>query len=150
MRNTYFSSLLLAHFEHGFTDAASTGPIVLSEQILNLHPLFISPDKMIFNWQKLEDLPQALMYQIAGLSQISSLDRFYLDQTSNRTEVFIAKDQSADFVTFSLQATFLNSSNLMIDGNFVQFSRFSDLVDLKVSRANRLTNLISVGQGTKV
>ena len=146
---SYFSSLLPAHFEHGFTDAASTGPIVLSEQILNLHPFFISPDKMIFNWQKLEDLPQALMYQIAGLSQISSLDRFYLDQTSNRTEVFIAKDQSADFVTFSLQAMFL-SSNLMIDGNLVQFSRFSDLVDLKVSRANRLSNLISVGQGTKV
>ena len=105
---------------------------------------------MIFNWQKLEDLPQALMYQLAGLSQISSLDRFYLDQTSNRTEVFIAKDQSADAVTFSLQATFLNSSNLMINENLVQFSKFSDLVDLKVSRANRLTNLISVGQGTKV
>ena len=122
----------------------------MSEKILNLHPLFISPDKMIFSWQKLEDLPQALIYQIAGLSQISSLDRFYLDQTSNSTEVFIAKDQSADFVTFSLQATFLNSSNLMINENLVQFSKFSDFVHLKVSRANRLTNLVSVGQGTKV
>ena len=105
---------------------------------------------MIFSWQKLEDLPQALIYQITGLSQISSLDRFYLDQTSNSTEVFIAKDQSADFVTFSLQATFMNSSNLMINENLVQFSKFSDLVHLKVSKANRLTNLISVGQGTKV
>ena len=105
---------------------------------------------MIFSWEKLEDLPQALVYQISGLSQISSVDRFYLDQTSNSTEIFIAKDQSADFVTFSLQATFLNSSNLMINEKLVQFSRFSDLVDLKVSRANRLSNLISVGQGTKV
>ena len=141
---------LSAKFPSGFTDSSSTGPIELSEALLGLEPYYITPDKIQIEWKGLERSAQALQYQIDGITQIKSTEKFLLLEDSNFTEIFIPRGQNENRLTFSLQATFVNSSKLAIEGNLIQFSKFSDIAKIQILTAQRMRNVISIGQGAKV
>ena len=122
----------------------------MSEAVLGLEPYFISPDKIQIEWKGLERSAQALQYQIDGITQIKSTEKFLLLEDSNFTEIFIPRGQNENRLTFSLQATFVNSSKLTIEGNLIQFSKFSDIAKIQILTAQRMRNVISIGQGAKV
>ena len=84
---------------------------------------------------------------MSGVRNYNENDKYRLAAGQTDQNIYLSTTDDADMVSFGLQATYVNSSEILIGSDFVTISKHSDEKTIEISTSNRLENVTSMGQG---